>query len=743
MEFVGFQHSFPVFLLSLIWLGSILLIWWSYSKEKKLDSKIGLGLSTLRTLSVSILFLLILNPIFFSSDLKNSPQKMMVLLDSSESMSINKGDYKGAATYKNVLDELQQLGQQLNIDWYQFGNFVRPSSDIDSIRLNDSDSRLTQAIQQVQALKEDFQGVLLVSDGIHNSTIDPSIEAELTGLPFYVVAMGDTNGVQDVSIVDVQRSSLGYLNTSHEFSVSIQADGYANEQLTLSMSDLMGNVLESTTLEVTTSGQRIVHPFRVNLKEIGLQSFRFSIEALESEWTLMNNELRTSVQVIDDQIDVVHIAYQVHPDVRMIRDIVSTNPQMRLHTVTLQRDGSYLETNLDEDLEADVVIIHGEPWVDILELTEKIGLELSSMPMVYLHIPSPVRSRLLNSSIWDPMNNWFDNSVGLFQLNANTNETSAPVNANSLTSSRHPIVADIPRLTESTPSLSGILSRPLSLYDTIINARYVGDQEVFPAIQVKQFSSSRTVLVSHWNWYLFYQSSRDQLRNYVDQMFSNVIYWVNSNPNEDNIQINTSRTTYSVNESVQFNATLLNDSGQPENDASVEILIYEHNSMDAVLSSDDVLETQISTNNAPKDTFEGTELRSNIQLTPSGSGEYTGTIDINEEGIFSYDAIVRKNGTEVTRNSGQFIVQKSNDEFVVTSRNNSLLQRIATETDGFFVEYDEIELLRDSMQTTGLFESVDILVEEYFYPVQKVVWFFIVLILLGLEWFARKWYGLL
>ena len=42
-----------------------------------------------------------------------------------------------------------------------------------------------------------------------------------------------------------------------------------------------------------------------------------------------------------------------------IRDIVSTNPQMRLHTVTLQRDGSYLETDLDEDLEADIVIIHG------------------------------------------------------------------------------------------------------------------------------------------------------------------------------------------------------------------------------------------------------------------------------------------------------------------------------------------------------------------------------------------------
>ena len=743
MEFVGFQHSFPVFLLSLIWLGTTLLIWWSYSKETILDSKIRFGLSLLRTLSVSILFLLVFNPIFFNSDLQKSPQNLMVLLDSSESMSLNKGDYKGASTYSSLLDELQQLEQQLNIDWYQFGNFVRPSSSIDSISLIDSDSRLTQAIQQVQALKKDFQGVLLVSDGIHNSTIDASIEAELTGLPFYVVAMGDTNGVQDASIVDVKRNSLGYLNTYHEFSVSIQVDGYANEQLTLSMSDLMGNVLESTTLEVTTSGQRIVHIFRVYLKEIGLQSFRFSIEALENEWTLMNNELRTSVQVIDDQIDVVHIAYQVHPDVRMIRNIVSTNPQMRLHTVTLQRDGSYLETDLDEDLVADVVIIHGEPWVDILELTEKIGLELSSMPMVYLHIPSPIKSRLLNFSVWDPMNNWFDNSVGRFQLTASNNETLPPVNANSLASSRHPIIADIPRLTESTPSLSGILSPPLSLYDPIINARYVGNQEVYPTIQVQQFNSSRTVLVSHWNWYLFYQSSRNQLRQYVDQLFSNMIYWVNSNPNEDNIQISTSRTTYSVNESVQFNATLLNDSGQPENDASFEILIYEHDSMHAVLRSDDILETQMSTYNAPKYKYEQTDLRSNIQLTPSGSGEYTGTIDIDEEGIFSYDAIVRKNGTEVTRNSGQFIVQKSNDEFVVTSRNNLLLQRIATETDGFFVEYNDIELLRDTMRTTGLFETVDILVEEYFYPVQEVFWFFIVLILLGLEWFGRKRYGLL
>ena len=70
MEFVGFQHSFPVYLILLIWLGCIALILRSYYANKKLGAKEKLGLSLLRCISISILFLLLLNPIFFSSDLK-------------------------------------------------------------------------------------------------------------------------------------------------------------------------------------------------------------------------------------------------------------------------------------------------------------------------------------------------------------------------------------------------------------------------------------------------------------------------------------------------------------------------------------------------------------------------------------------------------------------------------------------------------------------------------------------------
>ena len=39
----------------------------------------------------------------------------MILLDSSESMNLTKGEYKGASTYRNVLDKLQQLEPQLNV----------------------------------------------------------------------------------------------------------------------------------------------------------------------------------------------------------------------------------------------------------------------------------------------------------------------------------------------------------------------------------------------------------------------------------------------------------------------------------------------------------------------------------------------------------------------------------------------------------------------------------------------------
>ena len=743
MEFVGFQHSFPVYLILLIWLGCIALIWRSYHVNKILDTKEKLGLSLLRCISITILFLLLLNPIFFISDLKKSSQNIMILLDNSQSMNLTKGEYKGASTYRNVLDKLQQLEPQLNIEWYQFGNFIRPSSMIDSLDLTDSDSRLTQAIQQVQTLKEDFQAVLLVTDGIHNSTVDASIEAELTGLPFYVIAMGDTNGVQDASIVDIQRNSLGYLNTTHEFLVSVQADGYVNKKVILSIRDAMGNILDNAILFISSNEERIIHPFRVTLKETGLQSFHFTIEELENEWTLMNNELRSSVQVVDDQIDVVHIANQVHPDIRMIRDIMATNPQIRLHTFTLLRNGQFLESNLDLEIDADVIIIHGEPWVDVVDLKGMVGFDLLSKPLVYLHIPSPLNRRLLNSSAWEPMHAWFNNSVGRFQLNNEAFEDdSAPI-FSSWTSNAHPLLADVPNLTGSTPSLSGILNSQLPMHDAILYARYVADQENYPTIQIEQYNSNRMVLISHWNWYLFYQSSRVLQRDYVDQLFSNIVYWANGNPNEDNVQINTTRTTYSVNESVEFNATLLNDSGQPENDASVEILIYQDASLKNSESQVDGMDNQLPANTEAEKLNNQSELRSNIQLSPSGSGEYTGTIDIDEEGIFSYSAIVRKNGVEMHRRSAQFIVQQSNDEFVVTRRDNALLGRISSQTGGILVEFNELEKLESSMQTNGLFETVDLLIEEYVYPIRQVFWFIIVLILLGIEWFARKWYGLL
>ena len=738
MEFVGFQHSFPVYLILPIWLSCIALIWRSYSKNKKLGTKEKIGLSLLRCMSITIVFLLLLNPIFFSSDIKKSPQNVMILLDNSESMNLTKGEYKGASTYRKVLNKLQKLESKLNVEWYQFGNFIRPSSKIDSLDLTDSDTRLNQAIQQVQTLKEEFQMVLLVTDGIHNSTIDASIEAELTGLPFYVVAMGDTNDVQDVSIVEIQRNSLGYLNTTHEFLVSVQADGYADKRVILSISDAMGNILDTAILFISSNEEYIVHPFQVFLKETGLQSFHFTIEVLENEWTLMNNELRSSVQVVDDQIDVVHIANQVHPDIRMIRDIMATDPQIRLHTLTLKRNGQLLESDLDSDIEADVLIIHGEPWVDILDLREKIGFDPLSKPLVYLHIPSPVNRMLLNSSAWEPMYTWFSKSVGRFQLN---NEPTS--NTSTWTSNEHPLLANVPKLTGTTPSLSGIMTSPLPMHDVILNAHYVADQENYPIIQVKQYNSNRIVLVSHWNWYLFYQSSRVLQRDYVDQLFSNIIYWVNSNPNEDNVQINTTRTIYSANESVEFNATLLNDSGKPENDASVEILIYQDATLKNSESHVDGLNNQLPANIEAEKSNNQSELLSNIQLTSSGSGEYKGTIDIDKEGIFSYSAIVRKNGVEMHRSSAQFIIQQSNDEFVVTRRDDALLGRITYQTGGVLVEFNELEELESDMRKNGLFETVDVLTEEYFYPIRQVFWFIIVLFLLGIEWFARKWYGLL
>ncbi|NBW69814.1 MAG: hypothetical protein EBR32_00140 [Bacteroidetes bacterium] len=707
MEFVGFQRELPPGIWIILWVVFIGITLWSYYKTKELNwnQKIFLGL--LRVSALTLLLILLLNPIFFTRSTENRSSQFLVLLDKSESTSLLKGSYNGLNSYNEILDILYKPPVDVEFESYGFGSVLKPHSVTDSLVTRDADTRILDAIEQVASLDQQKDGVILVSDGIITDRNDPSFEVQGLNMPFYVIGLGDTSNVRDISISEVQRNSIGYYESTHSLEILIQANGFENQSTNLVVFNDSEEQINKIPITFSSSLQSLIVPVSLDLNDLGLQKYTIRVEALSGEWTTINNEISTTINVIDNTVEILHIASQIHPDVGMIRRLIATNPQLKLSTWTLNANGEILEElDVAPLISPDIIIWHGVLSTNVNNNDYIRPFLTDEIPSLYLHIPSPETSSnnpLLNSDIIP--DNWLFTSIGNVQIQ------------HQYENSNNPIVNNLTTLSGTNPSLTALLNSDIDYARPVINARYIGNGSVIPVLYAEENNTIRKAYISAWNWFLFSQSIREEERAYVDQLFTNLLFWLANDPNNDLFEITTSRNSYSIFDEVHFDASLRNEQSQPDNDASVEVLIY---------TNDDSNSNPIN----------------NIQLIPEGQGQYSGSLDLALEGTYRYQAIVRKNGAEIVRKDGEFVIQDSNKEFIETTQNTALLKTIATNSEGTYFDFSKMDTFWADLSEQGKLEGKTLEKESYWYPVQHIFWFILVLVFLGFEWFFRKWWNL-
>lgn len=707
MEFVGFQRELTPGIWIILWVVFVGITLWSYYKTNELNWNQKIFLSLLRFSAITLLLILLLNPIFFTRSAEYRSSQFLVLLDKSESTSLLKGSYNGLNSYRDVLDNLYDPPVDVEFESYGFGSVLRSHAITDSLITRDADTRILDAIEQVASLDQEKDGIILVSDGIITDRNDPIFEVQGLNMPFYVIGLGDTSKVRDISISEVQRNSIGYYESTHSLEILIQANGFENQSTNLVVLNDSGDQIDKIPITFSSPLQSLIIPISLNLNNLGLQKYTIRIEALGGEWTTINNEMSTTINVIDNTIEILHIASLIHPDVGMIRRLIATNPQMKLSTWTLDTKGEILEELADAPLTSpDIIIWHGVLSTNVYNNEYIRPLLNDAIPSLYLHIPSPITTsnNPLSNSGKIP-DNWLFTSVGNVQIQQDY-ETS-----------NNPIVDNMTTLSGTNPSLTALLNSDIDYARPIINARYIGDGSVMPVLYTEENNDHRKAYIAAWNWFLFSQSIRDEERTFVDQLFTNLLFWLSNDPSNDLFEITTSRTSYSIFDEVHFDASLRNEQSQPDNDASVEVLIY---------SNDDSNSNPIN----------------NIQLVPEGQGQYSASLDLAFEGTYKYQAIVRKNGAEIDRKDGEFVIQDSNKEFIETAQNTTLLTTIASNSGGEFFDFSKMDTFWANLSEQGKLEGKTLEKESYWYPVQHIFWFILVLIFLGFEWFFRKWWNL-
>ena len=700
MEFQGFQNSLPTFSILIIAALLVAIAVYSYRNLKSIPLFPRTGLISLRALSLLIILLLFLNPYFFSSEMIRKNPRILFLLDNSESLNIKKGDYEGLDSYKKVLDQLSMNNNQaIDFEYFTIGSGSRQIPSPDSLSFSEGETNFAQAISQIQELEDDFDASVLISDGIITFGRNPSLQVSNLSIPIYSIGLGDTSKVRDITINNIVSNPNGFTDTRHVIEVEISHYGFTNQTITVQIKNSSGTILESQEIRFENSESIKNIPFEIELTEAGLQQYSIQIIDKPEEWSIENNTSTVSIDVSDSKTRILHLAFEVHPDVKMLRSILEEDQNVELSTLTWLGGSRFVENTIPNLDEVDLIIFHGLPTNSF----ESPDLSrISTFPTLYLHLP---KTRSIRTSQFSEINLLQNTGNQLFEVSLFPATESA----------EHPIM-ELPEIGfQNVSPVIGSLRSVSTFPDAVelFKSGFQGIETPNTIISVNERGSIRRATVSAWGWYRMYQSPVEAERVFVVQLFNNLATWTSNDPDERRLKIKPTKQVFNLSDQVIINGNLNNESGSPESEATVEFTLTHQN---------------------------GEDRTSN--MSNEGNGVYKFESSSLSPGLYSYSATARKGGREIDSQSGEFLVQDSNSELINTVRNDELLKTLANQTGGKYFLWNNIRDFWGVLNSDNILQQKEELVESYIFPVRSFLWFILVLMLLGAEWFGRKYYSL-
>ena len=690
MDFQGLQNSIPVFLLVVLFSLIVITSWYSYRKYTSIPYFSRYSLIALRVSSLLIVAILLLNPYFKKTEEVTIKPTFAVLLDTSESTSIQKGNYLGKETYDQLINTLKEnLPNNLELDFLGFSSGVN-TINTNSLNLKGSLTNLFEAIEFISSSEESYQSAVLLSDGIITYGKNPSIQALNSPIPIHTIAIGDTVRVKDIALQSLTVNETGFTNTIHLVEAEISHYGYDNQSVSVFLYN-EGQVIDSVRVILNDSQILTKINFEIPLSDIGLKTFSIMAQPFEQEWTTKNNELLFSIDVLDSKTRILHVAGSIHPDVKTLRTILSENESIELSTVTYLGNNSSFEDLQTSSNRFDLLILQGTPSPGFFN---DIVSELDEIPTLYMDLPASSLPSLPGEiSLIDNIGSYsFEVSLSVPEFNSN-----------------HPILdlsdIDFSKLPRLYSNIRANLSEPDVL--SLIESEFQGVSTNSTILGVIERGNIRRSHVQGFNWYTFYQNNSAS-KTFVEELFTNLVNWTATNPDDRLLKIKPSSVRFSVAEPPIINASLINENGEVESDADIDIYIT-------------------------SDSFSSSFSMENL-----GNGNYRLESPQLPTGTYSFSATAKKGSREIETQTGEFIILDSSLELANTIRNDDLLSSIAQNSKGSFFPFDKAEEFWNFITENNDLENRTEIRESYLFPVRSPFWFILVLFLLGCEWLLRK-----
>ena len=663
---------------------SILLAVLMYGYKTKFSKSTKWIYGSLRFVTIFSVLLLLINPIFKTETFSLIKPKLPILIDNSESIS-ELNQTVNVSDFITSLKLNKDLNKKFELSFYTFGNEFKIN---DSLTFNEKNTNISEALLLTnQLFKDEVAPTILITDG--NQTLGNNYEFSSINFKnsIYPVVIGDFAKYLDLKIEQLNTNRYAFLKNNFPVEIILVYQGSKNITSQFEVKKGTTTVYKET-IEFTKNDKTKILKFTLPASSVGFQKYTAQINPITEEKNTINNSKQFVVEVIDQSTNVLIVSDIVHPDIGAIKRAIESNEQRK---VTIKKPFEALSIVNDHQL-----IILYQPNRSFTNIYSEIN-KLNKNTLVFTGQQTDwyFLNNIQNNYIKE-VTNQSENVVGI--LNKNYGAF---------------VINDID-FSDYRPLKT--LFGPLEIvvpYDNLLGQSIDGFETETSLLATTELNGSRNAIFDGegiWKWRA---QSFIESKNYneFDIFFGKVIQYLASNKRRSRLEVSYENFYYN-NKSIHISAQYFDKNFVFNSNANLSILITDTDS---------------------KQSFEYPLLLNEnyyeIDLSNLKAGEYIFKVSVNDE------IILAKNGA--------FTILDFNVEQQFLNPDVTKLSRLATNTKGkdFFIS--DSFLLIDTLIKDDRFKQVEISKEKIEPLIEWRYLLGLIILSLSIEWFLRKYNGLI
>jgi hypothetical protein len=296
-----------------------------YGYKTKYNGRFKWLFGVLRFLTLFFILLLIINPKMTTDSYFTVKPKLPIIVDNSNSIS-ELGREKEVLELVRKIQEDAGLNEAFDVSLFKFSNDI---SSLDSLSFSENNTNIARSLSSINELYQDETApILLITDG--NQTIGRDYQFLGNSLknPIFPIAIGDSTKYIDLRIAQLNTNKYAFLKNQFpvEVILSYAGTGAVTSRFVVTRGS---NTVYTKNVSFSESKTSETLSFTLPASVVGFQKYIAQVVPIEGEKNTPNNVKYFAVEVIDQSTNVLVVSSIIHPDLGALKKAITSNEQRK------------------------------------------------------------------------------------------------------------------------------------------------------------------------------------------------------------------------------------------------------------------------------------------------------------------------------------------------------------------------------------------------------------------------------